>query len=357
MQEAPAELLVQRLLHRLDPAQVAFCRFHGRFGTVELECDGLLLDVASARAEHYPVPAENPRVVFGRLEDDLARRDFSINAMALILDGPGGRMLDPHGGQQDLANRQLRLLHGQSLRDDPTRLVRAARYAARLGFSLEASSLSQVQQTLASWPWCWRSGDAPELAPPALGTRLRMELELLLEREPWEQALAALQGWGGLILLDSALQVNGGLVRAIRRAVHLAGLNRLVALVAQAGEPVALAQRLQLPHHQQRLLRNHQQFVRRLNQLDLQQIEMWSPAAWTTWIETSPQPELVVALALSTRSVHRRPLIHWLWRWRHVQPDVTAQDLLQQGWSPGPALGATLKARRAERLNQLRWSQ
>ncbi|MFM8526109.1 MAG: CCA tRNA nucleotidyltransferase, partial [Cyanobacteriota bacterium] len=163
-------------LQRLEPSAVGFCRFHAAYGTVELELHGVLLDLASARCETYPQPAENPRVTLGGLETDLARRDFSINAMALVLDAAGTGepwLLDPHGGQQDLVHRQLRLLHAASLRDDPTRLLRAARYAARLGFALAPESLRQAAETLAAWPWPWRPGDDPAQAPPALGTRLR----------------------------------------------------------------------------------------------------------------------------------------------------------------------------------------
>jgi poly(A) polymerase len=94
-------------------------------------------------------------------------------------------LLDPHHGQEDLAARRLRFLHANSLLEDPTRLIRAARYAARLGFELDPSALEQVHRVLKLWPWAWQPGAAPQEAPPALGTRLRMELELLLEREPY----------------------------------------------------------------------------------------------------------------------------------------------------------------------------
>jgi hypothetical protein len=110
------------------------CREHGLYGTVEIELEfpagnqasdpsgqptlptTYLLDVATARQEHYPVPGENPVVRFGSLDDDLARRDFSINAMALVFafPGPGLRLLDPHGGGADLrlpVHRQLRPGH------------------------------------------------------------------------------------------------------------------------------------------------------------------------------------------------------------------------------------------------------
>ena len=182
-----------------------------------------------------------------------------------------------------------------------------------------------------------------------------MELELLLEREPWEQALSLLQQWGGLQLLDPGLQDEPGLLRGVHRAERL-GLTRLVALAAMAAEPTALAQRLQLPHQQQRLLHNYQQFAKRLAQLDLQSIQAWSPAVWTAWIESSPQAELVVALALAVSSALRRPLLHWWFRWRHVRAAVTAHDLLRQGWTPGPALGERLRELRAERLDQQRWT-
>ena len=145
------EALVEDLAGQLGEAVVQRCQEHGAYGTVELELslDGqqVLLDVATARCETYPVPAENPQVSFGSLADDLARRDFSINAMALDL--VSGTLLDPHGGQADLELRQLRFLHHGSVRDDPTRLVRGARYAARLGLELDALSADQAAATLA----------------------------------------------------------------------------------------------------------------------------------------------------------------------------------------------------------------
>ena len=153
-----AHRLARALRAQLGEAQLPGYQEHAAYGTVELEVHWggipLLLDVASARRETYPVPGENPVVRFGRLEDDLARRDFTINAMALELGADGGGALcDPHGGRADLQRRQLRFLHAASVRDDPTRVVRGARYAARLGFELAPESLAQVQDTVKAWPW------------------------------------------------------------------------------------------------------------------------------------------------------------------------------------------------------------
>ena len=225
---------------------------HGAYGTVELAMAALaidddrsatiLLDVATARREQYPVAGDNPVVCFGSLDDDLGRRDFSINAMALVLADSSGELLDPHGGLEDLRARRLRFLHPASLRDDPTRLLRGARYAARLGLSLAAESRDQAERTLAEWPWPWHWGDAPAQAPAALGTRLRMELELLLEREPWPLALALLQEWGGLQLLDPALQEDRFWRRRLRRAERL-GLPLVVAPASTMPFDTALTRR------------------------------------------------------------------------------------------------------------------
>ena len=260
--EGRAGDLVQRLPNALE-RQFGFSislslQEHGAFGTFELELalpaefgGTWLLDVASARQETYPEPGENPTVRLGSLRDDLARRDFTVNAMALEL--PSGGLLDMHHGQADLASRQLNFLHPASLRDDPTRWVRGARYAARLGFQFSTVAQKQALSTMDQWPWRWCPGDDPGHAPPALGTRLRMELELLFQREPWRQALHALQQSGGLALLDSQLQQDAAWVRRLHWAQRLA-VPLLPALIAGAANPLDLAERLQVPHRDHKLL-------------------------------------------------------------------------------------------------------
>ena len=365
---ALVEQLAQELAQRGFDGAITSSQVHGAYGTVELELvvagQSLLLDVATARQETYGVPAENPQVRFGALADDLARRDFTINAMALVLAGAGSdspALLDPHGGQADLERRQLRLLHPQSLRDDPTRLLRGARYGARLGFDLAPQSLADAARTLAAWPWRWRHGDASDQAPAALGTRLRMELELLLEREPWPQALAALQRWGGLVLLDPQLQVDRSWPRRLRWAQRL-GLPLMVALVAGAADPLALAERLQLPHGQHKLLASWQALRGRL----AEEVAAGGAAAggaagdavsWCALLEAPGCSADAVALALACSAggvqpwrQWRRPLLRWWWRWRHIQAPLQASDLIAQGLKPGPALGARLRQLRDEAL-------
>ena len=363
--EGSAAAFVERLQAELaaraaagDPVRLIAAQEHGAYGTVELELNlggqAVLLDVATARRETYPKLGENPVVCFGSLVQDLARRDFSINAMALpMTPGAGDQaMLDPHGGQADLEHRQLRLLHAGSVADDPTRLVRAARYAARLGFGLAPASLEQAESTLGSWPWAWRAGDPPGQAPSALGTRLRMELELLLEREPWPQALALLQQWGGLLLLDAALQRES--VQARNRRLHWAqrlGLPLLTVLVAAAADPLALAERLQLPHRQHKLLAQWLELRRRWCHGEIAR-HLVNASAWTVWLESPGLSSDAIALEIACGAeLPRRPLLRWWLRWRHLKAPQSAADLIAaEGLRPGPALGARLRQLRDARL-------
>ncbi len=119
---------------------------HERFATAKVSLDGHEVDIATARTESYPHPGSLPVVEpAAQIEADLARRDFTINAMAIPLGGEAD-LIDPHGGQADLAAGLLRALHPLSFVDDPTRALRAARYAARFGFGLEPETEALLRE-------------------------------------------------------------------------------------------------------------------------------------------------------------------------------------------------------------------
>ena len=328
---------------------------HEQFGTAELAMDGLLIDLAQARTETYPAPGQNPVVQFGSLERDLARRDFTVNAMAMVLQSDGSQLLlDPHDGQKHLAMRQLAFLHEGSVADDPTRVFRGARYCARLGFRFTPEALRQLQDTLRAWPWAWRSGEPVDAVPPALGTRLRMELELLLDREPWSEALSLLQEWSALPLLDAGLQSEVNLIRRLRWA-HRLGIPLLAALVSAASDPRELALRLQIPHQQQLWMEEIIAF-RRWQALEVQPRTWaeWGALEWTRRLEQNRWSEHAVALAVCEMLPCWRPLLRWWGRWRHVSSPITAQELIAQGMRPGLELGQTLRSLREQSLAQMR---
>jgi len=136
---------------------------HDRFGTVQLRVGSASIDLAAARRESYAQAGALPRVEAGSLEEDLARRDFSVNALALPLSRAAKRahpgLVDLCDGCADLAGRQLRILHPHSFHDDPTRALRAARLGPRLGFSLTRGSRSALRDALRDGAFGRVSGD------------------------------------------------------------------------------------------------------------------------------------------------------------------------------------------------------
>jgi tRNA nucleotidyltransferase (CCA-adding enzyme) len=124
---------------------------HHRFGTATLSFGKLKVDVASARKETYSHPGQLPEVSFSSLADDLKRRDFTINAMAVNISGKGKRQLiDPFAGKNDLASGRIRVLHDLSFQDDPTRIFRAVRFEQRYGFRIEPHTLKLLKSALDS---------------------------------------------------------------------------------------------------------------------------------------------------------------------------------------------------------------
>jgi len=185
---------------------------HASFGTVVVESSLGALDLATTRREEYPHPGALPRVEPGSLEEDLQRRDFSVNALALPLTGKSRvtRVIDPTGGLADLAERRLHVLHARSFHDDPTRALRAARLASRLGFRLSRRTSSYLRDAIRDGVFGAVSGD-----------RWRREVEKLFDDaklglDPAE-ALRKLQSWHVLFALEPGLELPREALTPLRR--------------------------------------------------------------------------------------------------------------------------------------------
>jgi tRNA nucleotidyltransferase (CCA-adding enzyme) len=167
---------------------------HPRFGTAKVQWDGASIDIASARAENYAKPGALPTVKPGTIGNDLARRDFTINAIAIELNPRHfGEILDPHNGRYDLEHGLVRVLHTKSFIDDATRIWRAIRYEQRLDFQLELATFELLKQ---SKVW---------LATIS-GDRTRHEVELILKEEVPEKTLCRADELGVLTSLHPSLK-------------------------------------------------------------------------------------------------------------------------------------------------------
>jgi tRNA nucleotidyltransferase (CCA-adding enzyme) len=172
---------------------------HSRFGTAKLKYPDLVIDLATARKETYSRPGALPEITPGSLKDDLIRRDFSINAMALHLNPQQlGQLIDLYHGQEDLKNRLVRVLHDKSFVDDATRILRALRYEQRLGFKLETETEKLLSRNV-------------NMLDTISSDRLRHELELILKEDRPELVLRRCGELGVLSRLQPSLKWHGNL--------------------------------------------------------------------------------------------------------------------------------------------------
>ena len=218
--EGDGPAFAARLARRLQGSLQVF----ERFGTAVVGVRGVgHVDVASARSEEYPEPGALPNVaVPAPLEQDLRRRDFTINALAIGV-GPQewGRLYDPLGGQRDRRARRLRIVHARSFRDDPNRLIRAAGFAGRFGLALEPRTERRLREAVAAGVLRTISAD-----------RRNETLRRLLRQPGAPLALALLSEWG---LLEPL-----GLGRPLKSTDHRR-LSRVPAALAALAAPTVFA--------------------------------------------------------------------------------------------------------------------
>lgn len=208
---------------RLENADAHAKLASAKSNSAELEpakSEPLLIDIATARTEFYPYPAANPEVEASSIRQDLYRRDFAMNAIAIklneALDGaPAGSLLDFFGGWLDLQHCHVRVLHPNSFIEDPTRIFRAVRFAVRLEFSIEDQTERFIRAAISSG--VYDRMRASEDKTPALQARLKTELKYLLKTERWEAALQQIDRLGALACIHPDLQMTPSLWRQLRR--------------------------------------------------------------------------------------------------------------------------------------------
>jgi tRNA nucleotidyltransferase (CCA-adding enzyme) len=325
-----------------------------RFMTAKVKATGGDIDVATARRETYSRPGALPQVTPGAIEDDLARRDFTVNALAIRLDDRAPRRLvDPFGGCDDLAPRRLRVLHPQSFIDDPTRLLRAARYAARLGFRLERTTRRLAKEAA-------RGGCLDTVS----GDRIRRELMLLLDEPAAAKGVALCARLGILASIQpsleadartlAALRAAGGVCRRLSRGasgVHIdCGLVRLLILAGRLSprEASRFMRRLGLSARQAQALKGYLERGARV-QRTLARPNLRNSAIARALEGLSL--EGVAALAATSPRIAGERCELFVKRLRDLRARIRGDDLAQLGFAPGPAWRRALAAARDARLD------
>ncbi len=330
---------------------------HGKFQTAALTWSGdpvlgdLSMDLATARTERYEYPAANPVVVASSIELDLFRRDFSVNAMALRLTEPGaGTILDLYRGAEDLAARQLRVLHDRSFVDDPTRIFRGARFAARFGFEFEAGTRALFAAAIASG--VYETSRTEHGTVPALQARLKSELKYIFQSPHWKQALRILIDLDALQCIHPRLNARDGLdavgLRKLWRSLCRMevwqrdfglglGWQMMVELmVAVCGEPDWVS-----AFNPAVELRLDAGAIDRLAQLPKTESEILTrlalgalPSQVYQVLRGYDEASLVLVAARSDEA-RRCQIWKYLTQYRSVKPMLSGQDLKAMGYQPG----------------------
>lgn len=275
---------------------------HERFGTAEAMVDGVRVDVATARRETYAFAGALPEVSPASIGEDLARRDFTINAMACPIDDPGD-LLDPHGGSTDLERGVVRVIHPFSFADDPTRALRAARYAARFGFALDPLT-------------------ADLLADVDLGTvsreRTDAEFELIAAEKTGIEAFRLLSVWGLIDIPAERLDLAARAIEVLESATWRGRVTR--------GDAINESLFGRTPH-----------------------VPVEMPE--TPFIAVTVASRLSVGELLVNRAAGALWLDRYLEEWSTVRPSITGDDLVRAGLPQGPAIGIGLTAALRARLD------
>jgi len=308
--------------------------YHERFmtGTVLLP-DGRHVDICQTREESYLRPGMLPQVRPAGIDADLGRRDFSLNAMALELRPEGaGRLLDPQGGEIDLRQRQVRILHERSFDDDPTRIFRCIRFAIRLDFAIEARTLELLRQAVAE-------------RRPALLTPERILYELrLVCAEP--KALRMVEALIRERVLAAAWDWRPG-------SGFMARFCRLVQTRAGA-EALFVYWLSDLPGIERFPIRKEElaaaEAIRSFGRSRARLIRAVRPSAVVRVLDRIPGPALALLRVLEPAAVARR-IGRYLDEWAQVRPAITGQDLKGLGLRPGPGFRRVLEAVREAKLD------
>ncbi|HLP76630.1 MAG TPA: hypothetical protein VK327_06875 [Candidatus Paceibacterota bacterium] len=330
--------------------------FHSRFGTATWTLDATtfkrldvplvgasgfppFLDFVSARNETYVQPGALPTVKRSSIDDDLRRRDFAMNAMALRLDGKyWGQLYDPLDGEADLQQKLVRILHPRSFVDDPTRMLRAVRYAERYGFAIEPETLALMND------------EAKSILSRLSGERLRHEFDLMFEEPNVSSMLKRLAELNLLPSIHPSLRITNYDLRITEPASEFGAFTPpdILSFKQTLGWelwlmrlPVAdideIAARLAFPMPLARAARAASQlFTEASSFVD------WKPSQWTFHLDNLPKLSVYAVYLINNDLNLREYLVHW----QNVKPTTNGDDLKGRGLEPGP--------RYAEILHQLR---
>lgn len=308
---------------------------HSQFNTFSLTASGRNIDLAMARQESYTHPGALPTVTPGTMQQDLARRDFSINAMAVSLgEDSFGELLDPFDGQSDLRTRTVRVLHDDSFRDDATRILRAARYAVRLRFTLEPNTESLLRR------------DSSYLDTIS-AARLRDEFERVLQESRADATLGLLQDLEVLTSVFPAIALTPVTLQALQSARDYAQIDTVATSLSILAQGLSkedrrgIVERLAMDTHWRKVIQDTGLLHKKLEKASA--ITTQTPNSEIYALLQDLEESAILGCALLASAVPlRQRLMLYLNKLRDVRPIMNGSDLLALGVPMGPQVGELL---------------
>ncbi|MBO8218512.1 CCA tRNA nucleotidyltransferase [Prochlorococcus marinus] len=319
------------------------------YNTVEININDYKIDIASARKEIYSAPGLNPTVTKSTIEEDLKRRDFTINSIAFEVSNR--KIYDLYGGISDIKSKKLNLLHNKSISDDPSRLIRCAKYASRLDFNISNNSLKQSQETVRQWPWKSSETHQKMIFPPALGIRIRMELAEIYKHDNLNNVISIIHQWGIISILNENIQVDKRFFRGLNWIKKLNG-SYILFLLKDADDLEKACQRFLINNSEKKILEDYTN-IKKIFKTKQDKYIHYSPSSWTEFIEKRNLNDETVKLLICDGGVFWRNLFKWLFTYKYIKSEKDGEILKKEGWEPGKEMGKEIKRLRYLEIDKL----
>ena len=317
---------------------------HPSFGTATLKISGIRIDLATARSERYASPGALPEVTPGNINNDLFRRDFTVNAMAVSLNaGTFGELIDPFYGVDDLGKGLIRVLHDKSFADDPTRIWRAVRYEQRLNLKIEQKTLELLRDGISGLKLI--SGD-----------RVRHELELVLKEQKPEKALLRASQLGILNTINPALNLLDNSAVLFKEATKSISSEAVLISVyycllfsdLNRNEVEKIVYDLRVSRSIVRDILQNLELKEKLTQLSRENL---SPSEIYALL-TGCSDAALIAYSIKTQSVRARQVINeYLSKLKNEKTCLNGDDLKEIGITAGPKIKKALDMLLSARLD------
>ena len=327
-------------------------RSHQKFGTAQIIFDTLKVDVATARTEYYESPASLPKVVTSSIKKDLYRRDFTINTLAIKLNSKDfGLLIDFFGGQRDLREKSIRVLHNLSFIEDPTRAFRAIRFSERFGFKISKHTENLIKSAIKM-----------NLFDRLSGPRLYEELLLLFKEAEPIGTVKRLSDIGLLKVLHPKLIFNEELEATLKSMQETIswfdllfleekadrGILYIMALLSglKSEEVEALMDRLSLPSKIRDGIAKGISYAKEV----LRKLPADDPVEIYNLLNKVRLEVILLSMALSKDRKKQRVISRYLTDLRKIKPNLKGEDLKEMGIQPGPIYSRIIKELLKERL-------